>query len=318
MNEDSLQRWPAIHYADWADTCAALLLWTQIVGKFRLANAPWLNHSWHATLYPSARGLTTGLVPIAGMQVAIELDFAAHRLVAASASGACAGFPLGPMSVAEFLDRTRHAVEALGVPFKIHGVPNELPEVVPFVDDVGPRPYDADAVARYHRALLSIDAVFNRFRTGWLGKCSPVHLFWGGFDLAVTRFSGRPAPPHPGGVPHLPDVVTREAYSHEVSSAGFWPGGAGADEASFYAYAYPTPAAFGACAVEPDAAHWDDALGEFLLPYAAVRASDDPEAELMAFLQSTYAAAADTGAWARDALECPIGRPGVPRPLGTL
>ena len=217
------------------------------------------------------------------------------------------------MSVAGFLDRTRRAVEAAGGTFAIHGAPNEVPDAIPFADDARPRPYEADAVRCFHGALLRIVPVFEHFRTAFLGKVSPVHLFWGSFDLAVTRFSGRPAPLHPGGFPNLPDAVTREAYSHEVSSAGFWPGGGGKDEAMFYSYAYPTPDGFAQRPVEPRAASWDAGLGEFLLPYEAVRASGDPEGTLMAFLQSTYAAAAETASWDRQALECGMQQPRVPR-----
>ncbi|TDL81074.1 hypothetical protein E2L08_06955 [Palleronia sediminis] len=306
--------WPALHYDDWAETCTALHLWCQIAGKYRLAHTPWVNHSWHATLYVTPRGLTTGPVHEAGGCVTLSFDFVDHRLVAEADGGARADFALEPMSVAEFLSRMRAAVEGVGGTFVIHGAPNELPDAVPFAEDTAPRPYDADAVARYHGALLRIVPVFEAFRTGFLGKVSPVHLFWGSFDLAVTRFSGRPAPPHPGGIPNLPDAVSREAYSHEVSSAGFWPGGGGSD-AAFYAYAYPAPEGFDASRVEPAAARWDEGLGEFLLPYEAVQSAEDPAATLMAFLRSTYDAAADLGGWDRAALDCRIGVPGVPRPV---
>lgn len=309
-------RWPAIPYASWSETCAALHLWCQVVSKYRLAHTPWVNHSWHATLYVTPRGLTTGPVHEPGGCVTLSLDLLDHRLVAEADGGARAGFALGPMSVAAFLDRTRAAVEEVGGTFDIHGSPNELPDAVPFAEDMTPRPYDAEAISRYHGALLRMTPVFERFRTGFLGKSSPVHLFWGSFDLAVTRFSGRAAPPHPGGIPNLPDAVTREAYSHEVSSAGFWPGNGGAGEAMFYAYAYPSPEGFGDHPVEPDAARWDGDLREFLLPYDAVRRAEDPEAMLLAFLQSTYAAAADLGGWARAALDCALQRPRVPRAVG--
>jgi hypothetical protein len=307
--------WPDIPYAPWADTCAALHLWCQIVGKYRLAHTPWVNHSWHATLYVTPRGLTTGPVHEPGGCLTVSFDLVAHRLEVEADGGARAGFALEAMSVAEFLHGTRGAVEAAGGTFDIHGAPNELPEAVPFGQDTTPRPYDAEAVSRFHGALLRIVPVFERFRTGFLGKVSPVHLFWGSFDLAVTRFSGRTAPPHPGGFPNLPDAVTREAYSHEVSSAGFWPGHGGAGEAMFYSYAYPVPDGFADRPVSPDAARWDAGLGEFVLPYAAVRTSADPEGTLLAFLQSTYAAAAETGGWDRAALDCAVQRPRVPRPV---
>ena len=313
--------WPAIPYEPWADTCTALHLWCQIVGKYRLAHTPWVNHSWHATLYVTPRGLTTGPVHEAGGGcVTLTFDLVDHRLVAEADGGARGDVALEAMSVAEFLARTRAAVEQVGGTFDIHGAPNEVPDAVSFAKDVAGRPYDADAVARFHGTLLRMVPVFERFRTGFLGKVSPVHLFWGSFDLALTRFSGRTAPPHPGGFPNLPDAVTREAYSHEVASAGFWPGNRNPDgsvtEAMFYTYAYPTPDGFGAREVEPEAARWDEGLGEFLLPYEAVRASGDPAGTLMAFLRSTYAAAAELADWDRDALECDLQEPRVPRPVG--
>ena len=307
--------WPPLPYAEWVQTCSALHLWCQIVGKYRLAHTPWVNHSWHATLYVTPRGLTTGPVHEPGGCVSLTLDLVDHRLIAEADDGARDSFALEAMSVAAFFGRTRAAVEKVGGTFDIHSAPNAIPDAVPFAEDIDTRPYDAGAVARYHGALLRIVPVFERFRTGFLGKVSPVHLFWGSFDLAVTRFSGRPAPLHPAGIPNLPDVVAQEAYSHEVSSAGFWPGGSGVEEPMFYAYAYPAPEGFADQPVEPPEACFDDTLGEFLLPYAAVAASDDPEAMLMAFLQSTYEAAAGPGDWDRSALECRLGEPGVPRPL---
>ncbi|HEX2019541.1 MAG TPA: DUF5996 family protein, partial [Aurantimonas sp.] len=222
------------------------------------------------------------------------------------------------MSVADFLDRTTALVERLGGRMDIHGAPNEIPDNKPFAEDTAQRPYDSEAVQRFHRALVQIDRVFTRFRTGFLGKVSPIHLFWGSFDLAVTRFSGRKAPRHPGGVPALPDAVTQEAYSHEVSSAGFWPGGGGVNEAMFYSYAYPAPDGFAERPVEPAAARFDQTLREFLLPYEAVRQSPDPEEALMRFLQSTYEAAAETGQWDRQSLECSFGTPRVPREVEDL
>ena len=307
--------WPEIPYAPWQETCVALHLWSQIVGKYRLAHTPWINHSWHATLYATPRGLTTGPVPDERGPVTLTFDFCDHALWAEGMGAARNSFPLQPMSVAEFFERTKRLIASIGGTPTIHGRPNEMADAIAFADDAVGRPYDRDAVARYHTALLSVDRVFNLFRTGFLGKVSPVHLFWGSFDLAVTRFSGRPAPLHPGGFANLPDAVTREAYSHGVSSAGFWPGGNGAEEAMFYSYAYPAPAGFKERPVEPRAARFDGKLGEFLLPYEAVRTSDEPEAALLRFLQSTYVAAAETGNWNRGALECDLGRPGVPRPV---
>ncbi|MDP3749787.1 MAG: DUF5996 family protein [Phenylobacterium sp.] len=305
--------WPALPYAAWKDTYATLHLWTQIVGKVRLARTPWLNHSWQTPLYVTPRGLTTGIIHHGARTLDLEFDFV-DQVLRIRTDGPTTALPLAPMSVAEFHIQVLEALQALGTPVTIHGAPNELPQAVPFEQDRAPRTYDPDQAQRFWRALLQADRVFKTFRTGFLGKASPVHFFWGSFDLAVTRFSGRPAPPHPGGVPNLPDVVAREAYSHEVSSAGFWPGGPGCEEAVFYSYAYPEPAGFRTAAVAPAGARFDPGLGEFVLPYEAVRTSRDPDAILLAFLASTYAAAADAANWDRDALECPFGVPGRPRP----
>lgn len=307
--------WPDIPYGEWRETSVGLHLWLQIAGKYRLALTPWLNHSWHATFYVVPRGLTTGPVHDGGKALTLMFDLIEHRFIVETSHGQSTGFALEAMSVAAFHDRVRDAVTAVGGVFTIHGVPNEVPDAQPFADDRAERPYDAAAVERFHAALIQIDRVFARFRTGFLGKVSPVHLFWGSFDLAVTRFSGRRAPLHPGGVAGLPDAITREAYSHEVSSAGFWPG-EGAGEPMFYSYAYPAADGYKAYAVEPAEARWDEALGEFLLPYRAVRESPDPEAMLLRFLATTYEAAADTGEWDRSALECSIGIPGEPRAIG--
>ena len=308
------RRWPDIPYLPWQGTCAALQLYCQIVGKYRLAHTPWVNHSWHATLYVDAVGLTTGLIPD-GPGLTLQFDLQHQLLVGSNGEGARHSFALEPMSVAEFNRHFKELVRSLGGDPSYHGVPNELPFTIPFAQDNDRRPWDSEAASRFHRALIGIDAVFQQFRTGFLGKVSPVHLFWGSFDLAVTRFSGRRAPAHPGGIPNLPDAVTREAYSHEVSSAGFWPGGGGIDEPCFYSYAYPSPPDFAAQPVEPSAARFDPALGEFVLPYAAVRAADDPEAALLHFLESTYRAAAASASWDTAALECTTGVPRVPRAI---
>jgi hypothetical protein len=306
--------WPDIPYEKWHETCSALHLYSQIVGKYRLARTPWVNHAWHATLYVDARGLTTSLIPdAAGIEIAFDLR--GHALRGNAADGRTAEFPLGPMSVAEFHGRFLEIIASLGGTPRFHGRPNERPDPIPFRDDRQTRPYDAEAVERFSRALVAIAEVFSRFRTGYIGKVSPVHLFWGSFDLAVTRFSGRPAPLHPGGVPGLPDEVTREAYSHEVSSAGFWPGDTQTKFPAFYSYAYPAPKGFSESSTAPGGAYFDRKLGEFVLPYEVVRTSSDPETTLMSFLESTYRAAADFGRWDRDALECPIGTPLRPRPL---
>jgi hypothetical protein len=309
----TVREWPDIPYPAWRDTCAALHLFAQIVGKYRLARTPWVNHAWHATFYVDARGLTTGRVPDVSGDVEVRFDLIDHVVIGESTNGRTEAFDLQPMSVAQFHGRFVDLIGSLGGTPKFHGRPNETPNPVPFVDDVASRPYDFDAVTRYFRALAAVARIFERFRTAYLGKTSPVHLFWGGFDLAVTRFSGRRAPMHPGGIPSLPDAVTREAYSHEVSSAGFWPGGFGIEYPAFYSYAYPAPPGFAEARVEPGAACFDKGLGEFLLPYDAIRLAEEPETALLGFLESTYAAAATLGEWDREALECALGQPGRPR-----
>ncbi len=308
--------WPELPYASLRPTLATLHLWTQVVGKARLACTPWLNHSWHATLYLSARGLTTGLIPHGALGFELEFDFFAHALLVRVSDGGEGRIALAPGTVADFYAQVSEMLARLGVPVAIDVHPNELPDPTPFPRDTAARQYDGDAAQHYWRALLRCDRVLKMFRTRFLGKCSPVHLFWGSFDLAVTRFSGRAAPRHPGGIPHLPDAVTREAYSHEVSSAGFWPGGGTVGHAAFYAYAYPTPAGFAEATVAPAQARFDPQLGEFLLPYDAVRTAADPDATLLEFLQTTYDAAATTGHWDRAALECDEGQVGRPRLVG--
>jgi hypothetical protein len=295
--------WPALPYPAWADTCTTLHLWMQIVGKVRLSRTTWVNHSWHATFYVTARGLTTSPIPDGPRQFQIDFDFIDHRLLIAVSSGEQRNLPLGPMSVADFHQRLMDLLADLGIRVRIHSRPNEMPDPIPFAQDHIHAAYDPDAVHRYWRALVRVDHVLKEFRARFTGKCSPVHLFWGSNDMAVTRFSGRPAPEHPGGIPHLPDAVTREAYSREVSSAGFWPGGGPIDFAAFYAYAYPAPAGFSTYPVQPDAAIYHPGLGEFILPYETVRTADHPDTLLLAFLQSTYEAAAICGGWDRAELE---------------
>ena len=306
--------WPEIPFEGWHETRTALQLYSQVVGKYRLARTPWVNHSWHATFYVDAQGLTTSLIPD-GPGITIVLDLIRHAVVGQAADGRTAEIPLEPQSVSAFQERFCDLITRLGGTPKRGGRPSEMPDPIPFADDHRPRPYDAAAATRYFTALVAIDRVFHRFRTGFIGKVSPVHLFWGAFDLAVTRFSGRPAPRHPGGVPGLPDAVTREAYSHEVSSAGFWPGDAATRFPAFYSYAYPSPAGFADAPPAPPGAYYDRRLGEFILPYEIVARSNDPAATLMAFLESTYRAAADLGRWDRAALEGPIGTCGQPRPI---
>jgi Family of unknown function (DUF5996) len=310
--------WPALDYAKSRDTLATLQLWTQIVGKVRLALTPWLNHGWQVPLYVNARGLGSSPIHANGGIVEIDFDLVDHRLIIRSSDSPQHGFALEAMSVATFYRRVIAELAAIGIDVAIDVLPNEVPDPIRFPDDETHASYDAAAAHTFWRALVTIDRVFRLFRTAFLGKASPVHLFWGSFDLAVTRFSGRAAPPHPGGVPGLPDAVTREAYSHEVSSAGFWPGNDAYPQAAFYSYAYPAPPGFGEAKVGPGEATWAAAMGEWLLPYEAIRSAADPDATLMSFLQSTYRAAARLAHWDA-ALECAVGVPGQPRavPAGT-
>jgi hypothetical protein len=284
------------------------------VGKVRLSLAPWINHSWQVPLYVTARGLGTSPMPFATELLEMEFDFLAHRLHARTSRGAERTLVLEPQSVADFYARVLELLRSLEVRVAINPLPSELPQPIRFPEDRIHAAYDPAATHRFWRALVRIHNVFTRFRSGFLGKVSPVHFFWGSFDLAVTRFSGRTAPLHPGGVPGLSDAVVREAYSHEVSSAGFWPGNASFPQAAFYSYAYPEPKGFRDRPVTAGACY-DTTLGEFILPYDKVRAAADPDTTLLDFLSSTYAAAADCGNWDRAALECSLGAPGRVRTL---
>lgn len=295
--------WPSLPLEAWRDTYATLHLWTQIVGKIRLVQSPWINHGWHVTLLVTARGLTTTLIPHGTRAFQIDFDFIAHRLILQSNDGGTASFPLQAQSVAVFYTRLMAELDALQLHVDLDLRPCEVVDPVPFDEDAMHRAYDPEFAARFWRILVQADRVFKRFRARFMGKCSPVHFFWGAADLAVTRFSGRPAPRHPGGIPNLPDWVTREAYSHEVSSCGFWPGGGPIPYAAFYSYAYPEPAGYAEARVEPAAAFYSTDLHEFILPYDAVRQAAAPDDTLLAFLQSTYDAAADLGTWNRTALE---------------
>ena len=306
--------WPDLPYAAWRDTAATLQLWTQIVGKIRLMLTPWLNHGWQVPLYVTARGLGTSPISAGGEILEIEFDFISHRLVVRTSRGETRELPLEPRPVADFYHRVIELLNGIGVAVAIHEMPNEVPNPIPFSQDRTHAAYDPAAAHRFWRALIQADRVFKLFRTGFLGKASPVHFLWGSFDLAVTRFSGRRAPLHPGAVPGLPDAVTREAYSHEVSSAGFWPGSDAFPQAAFYSYAYPEPAGFRDRPVTPGA-RLETALGEFILPYDTVRNALDPDALLLDFLATTYAAAAETGGWDRSGLECPFGVPGQVRQI---
>jgi len=311
----TFQAWPSLALEAWADTCATLHRWTQIVGKIRLAQSPWVNHSWHVTLYVTARGLTTSPIPHGTRTFQIDFDFIDHRLTVLSSDGGVAGLPLQPQSVAVFYGRLMEEMGKLDLRVDINKRPNEVPDpVIRFDRDDAQRAYDREFANRFWQVLVQADRVFKAFRAGFIGKCSPVHFFWGGPDLAVTRFSGRRAPEHPGGIPNLPDWVTREAYSHEVSSCGFWPGGGAVPYPVFYSYAYPEPAGFSEAEVRPGAAFYSRELREFFLPYDAVRQSASPDDTLLDFLQTTYEAAADLGKWDRASLERADGGAGSPVP----
>jgi hypothetical protein len=293
--------WPVLTLSEWTDTRDTLHMWTQIVGKVRLALEPMLNHWWQVTLYLSSRGMTTSLMHVGDRGLEVEFDFVDHVLDLRTTDGDRRQVELRPRTVADFYQATIDALGELDVHVDLFGEPVEVEVAIPFAEDEQHRSYDADAVQRYWHALVRMHEVMVEFRGRFIGKASPVHYFWGGPDLAVTRFSGRPAPKHGGGVPHCADWVQELAYSHEVSSCGYWAGGE--DEGLFYSYAYPEPGGFPEAAVEPADARFDSTFGEFVLPYTAVRTADDPRAELLRFFQSTYVAAADLGKWDRAALE---------------
>jgi len=312
MRDSVHEAWPDLSSATLQPTVEALHLFSQVVGKIRMGLTPWVNHSWHVPLYVSARGLTTGWVPAGQRALDLEFDLFREALILRFDDGQESFVALPGQSVAGFYAQTMNALAAAGIAIRIDETPCEIPGATPFPDDLDIRALDGDAARTYWRALLQVQRVFQRYRTCFIGKNSPIHLFWGGFDLAVTRFSGRSAPRHPGGAEHMPDAVARDGYFQEVASAGFW-SGAGTDLGpAFYAYAYPAPDGYAAAPVEPVDARFSADLGEYLLPYAAVRAAADPDSALLAFLHSTYAAAADLGGWDRNRLERaegPIGRP---------
>lgn len=301
--QTSAGQWPDLPLAAWQDTFTTLQLWTQIVGKVRLKQTPWLNHSWHTTLYVTSRGLTTSPIPFDTRTFELEFDFISHRLVIRSSNGQGDEIPLRPQSVAAFYKLLMDALRRLDLEVRITRKPSELVDPIPFAEDEVHHSYDAEAVNRFWRALVQVDRVLKIFRTRFIGKASPVHFFWGAGDLAVTRFSGRRAPQHPGGIPNLPDWVTREAYSHEVSSCGFWPGGGAIDYPAFYAYAYPEPPGFAEVRVAPEGAFYSQDYHEFILPYDRVARASSPDDTLLEFLQSTYEAAATLAAWDRGAVE---------------
>jgi len=302
MNSPS-NPWPALPFAEWKDTAVTLHMWTQIVGKIRLTLSPWMNHSWHVTFYVTSRGLTTSPIPHGTSTFEIRFDFIDHELRILKSDGAARVLKLRPQSVAKFYREVMSALSEMELPVTINMTPNEIENPIPFDQDEEHRSYDREYANRFWRVLVQSDRVFKEFRSRFCGKCSPVHFFWGSFDLAVTRFSGRPAPPHPGGIPHLPDAVTREAYSQEVSSLGFWPGNAAAPTPIFYSYAYPEPPGFAEAKVQPAAAFYEPAFREFMLPYEVVRTAEKPDEVLLDFAQSTYDAASILGKWDRDALQ---------------
>src|SRR5437773_4015748 len=302
-SDRSAEVWPELNYADWKDTCATLHMWTQIVGKIRLTLMPWTNHSWHVTLYVTSRGLTTSPIPHGTDTFEINFDFIDHQLRILKSDGAGRTIELKPRSVAEFYQILMKTLEDLDLPVTIHTMPNEIENPVPFEQDEQHRSYDREYANRFWRFLVQSDRVFKEFRSRFCGNCSPVHFFWGSFDLAVTRFCGRPAPPHPGGVPHLPDAITREAYSQEVSSLGFWPGNPAAPAPIFYSYAYPETPGFTEAKIQPPAGFYEPAFREFMLRYDVVRTAEKPDEVLLDFAQSTYDAASTLGKWDRAALQ---------------
>ncbi len=302
-NAEREQFWPELPYPAWRPTAETLHMWMQIVGKVRLTLSPWVNHSWHVTLYLTSRGLTTSPIPHELHTFEIRFDFIEHELRILKSNGAVRVMALEPQSVAAFYDKIMSVLRELGISVTIDTMPNELADATRFEADESHRDYDPESANRFWRVLLQSDRVFKEFRARFCGKCSPVHFFWGSFDLAVTRFSGRVAPPHPGGVPHLPDSVAREAYAREVSSLGFWPGNAAMPEPIYYSYAYPEPAGFASAKVLPPEASYSAQLHEFTLPYRTVRTAESPDDVLLTFAQSTYDAASTLGGWDRQMLE---------------
>ena len=301
MTTTTGSEWPSLRVDDWTDTRNTLHMWLQVVGKIRLVHAPLVNHWWQTTLYVSPRGLTTSAIPYGAGSFDMEFDLVDHRLVVRSSSGDTRTVALEPKPVAEFYTHTMDALGQLGVRTTIRATPNEVDPAIPFAENYEYSSYDAAAAQLFWRQLVQADRVLAKFRSRFIGKVSPVHFFWGAMDLACTRFSGRGAPPHPGGAPNCGDWVMVEGYSHELSSCGFWPGGG--DEGAFYAYAYPEPDGFADHPIEPREAFYSDEFRQFLLPYEAVRLAPDPDQVLLDFLQSTYDAAAIHGRWDRAVLE---------------
>ncbi|MEP6684293.1 MAG: DUF5996 family protein [Parafilimonas sp.] len=301
-----ITNWPDIDFNNWKDTLSTVQLWTQIVGKIRLKAMPWLNHSWHVTLYVTAQGLSTGSMPFEDGIFEIGFNFQQHILLITTSNGNEEEMELYPRSVADFYKELFNKLKKAGIDINIYPVPNEIENAIPFEKDEMHKTYNKEQVQNYWKALVQVHNVFIKFRAGFSGKCSPVHFFWGAFDLAVTRFSGRQAPEYSGAVPNIPLRVMQEAYSHEVSSCGFWPGSEAFPNAAFYAYCYPTPKDFSEQPVEPEEAFYSNEMGEFFLLYDVVRKSANPEETLMRFLNTTYEAAANTGNWNRTMLECDL------------
>jgi hypothetical protein len=303
MSQTPTEQWPELPLAAWADTCATLHLWTQVIGKIRLAHAPMVNHWWQVPLYVTCRGLTTSPIPYGTRSFQIDFDFCAHQLLIQTSDGATETMPLSPRSVADFYSEVMNRLRGLGLETRIWSMPVEIPDAVPFEQDRQHASYEPEYAQLFWRVLVQADRLCTAFRSRFIGKVSPVHFFWGSFDLAVTRFSGRPAPALTSHSPHLGDWVMQESYSHEVSSCGFWPGNGGFGQAAFYSYAYPEPAGFAAAPIHPDGAHYDQELGQFILPYDAVRQAASPDDCVLEFLQTTYGAAANLAHWDRAALE---------------
>jgi len=299
---DDVDCWPAIPLKDWQDTRATLHMWTQVVGKVRLALTPLVNHWWNVPLYVSARGLTTSPIPYGDRLFELQFDFLDQQLVLQMSDGSRTVLPLTPMSVADFYREVMHMLRSNAIEVKIWHMPVEIPDPIPFDEDQVHAAFDPQATRRFWRVLQSVECVFEEFRSRFIGKCSPIHFFWGSFDLAVTRFSGRRAPERPGA-----DRITREAYSHEVSSVGFWPGGGNIADAAFYSYTAPEPPGFRDWPVRPATARYDARISEFLLMYDDVRTASSPGTALLDFCQSTYEAGATLGEWDRNALERQTG-----------
>ena len=313
-----VERWPELDYAADRPVIEALHAYLQLIGKLPTRGLAWVNHGWHAALRVVPRGFRTYPVPLSEGEGELMLDCLDGCVRLETSLGAKQDIDLRRRNVAEVYAELAAALSDVGCPIKVSGAPNEVDPSVPFADDQRERQWDDATARRIHTAFLTANRAFEGFRTGFIGKSSPSHLFWGSFDLAVTRFSGREAPLHPGGIPNLPDRVTREAYSHEVASAGFWLGGNGVEEAAFYAYGYPSPPGLPSRTIAPHGAHWSSTLGEFILPYAAIRRAADPDAALRAFLQSSYEAVAAEQGWDRAALEVPFGGYGRPYDVAAL